>query len=174
VRKLLLALAAEVLVATAILVPLLASPVRRGPLLEAYLLIVGGLVLLTSIVATRRATDADDSRSDFLRSLARKDDEPERPRDLSRLEREVFLATSNAHHFDRRLRPTLRELAAQRLADRQALDLESEADAGEVRAALGDTGWDLLLVEHERTNDVHADGIPLADLTATVDALERI
>ncbi|MDX6514063.1 MAG: hypothetical protein QOE36_3567 [Gaiellaceae bacterium] len=172
-RRLALTLFLEVLVATGVLVPLLLSPVRRGPLLEVYVLVLGGLVLLTTVVATRRATEADDPRaSEFLRSLVRPEHEPERPRDLGRLEREVFLATSNAHHFHQRLRPTLRELAAQRLADRQALDLESCSP--EVRAALGPAGWELLVVERQQPTDPRAEGIPLAELTATVEALERI
>lgn len=172
-RRLALVLLAELAVATALLVPLLVSPIRRGPLLEAYLLGLGGAVLLTCVAATRRSTAADElHRSAFLRSLQRTEDEVARPADLARLEREVYLATANEQHFHQRLRPALRELAAQRLADRRALDLGSGSP--EVQEALGTHGWELLRPERERATDIRAAGIPLARLESAVDALERI
>ena len=72
----------------------------------------------------------------------------------------------------RRLRPTLREIAEQRLRDCRGVELDS-GDA-DVLAALGDDGWELLRPDRKEHWNPDAAGIRLPELERVVAALERI
>jgi len=164
--------AALAAVAVVILVVALQTlPFRHGVILQVWLIACGGLILLRLVAATR-APALDNEPSSFERALRSTPSPPERPPELARLEREVYLGMTGQFYLHRRLRPTLREIAEQRLRDRRGVELDS-GDA-DVLAALGEDGWELLRPDRTEHWNRDAAGIRLAELEQVVAALERI
>ena len=164
--------AALAAVAVVILVVALQTlPFRHGVILQVWLIACGGLILLQLVAATR-APALDNEPSSFERALRSAPSPPERPPELARLEREVYLGMTGQFYLHRRLRPTLREIAEQRLRDRRGVELDS-GDA-DVLAALGEDGWELLRPDRTEHWNPDAAGIRLAELERVVAALERI
>lgn len=149
----------------------LARPDDRPLILDAYVLFVGGLTLILLVRATRVALPAS-GRSAFERALLPIQRPAARPDELVRLESRVALAAETAFDLHYRLRPTLREIAAHRLSLRRGIDLDAEPEAA--RSLLGPAAWDLVRPDREPPADRLGPGRPLADLSAAVDALERI
>jgi hypothetical protein len=96
----------------------------------------------------------------------------ERLPELERLEREVTLGTASAHDLHFRLRPTLRETAANLLAVRRGIDLDGQP--ARARAALGEDTWQLVRRDVEPPADRLGRGVDPARLRAAVDALEAL
>jgi hypothetical protein len=164
--------AALAAVAAIILVVALRTlPFRHGVIVQVWLLACGGLMLLQLVSATR-APALDNEPSSFERALRSAPSPPERPPELARLEREIYLGMTGQFYLHRRLRPTLREIAEQRLRDRRGVELDS-GDA-DVLAALGEDGWELLRPDRTEHWNPDAAGIRLAELERVVAALERI
>ncbi len=147
-------------------------PGRRHIALDAFILFLGALGLAAGVRVTRRATpdvhgpSLVDELADPLDVL------PERPVELERLEREVHLSLGNSFYLYHRLRPVLREVAAHRLLLRHGCDLDMRPE--EAHTLLGDAAWSWLRPDRVEPTDRWAPGPPLAELTAVVDALERI
>jgi hypothetical protein len=159
-------------VAVAVLVVTLATlPFRHGLIVQGWLLTCGGLILLQLVAATR-APALDNEPSSFERALRSTTPAPERPPELARLEREVYLGMTGQLFLHRRLRPTLREIAEQRLRDCRGVELDSGDP--DVVAALGDDGWELLRPDRKEHGNPDAAGIGLPELERVVAALERI
>jgi hypothetical protein len=97
---------------------------------------------------------------------------PERPRELERLEREVYLSLGSGFYLHHRMRPVLREIAAHRLLTKHGVDLDHKPGAAE--ALLGEPAWSWLRPDRPEPRDRWATGPPLAELRAVVDAVERI
>jgi len=154
-----------------LVVALQALPFRHGVIVQAWLLICGGLILLQLVGATR-APALDNEPSSFERALRSAPPSSERPPELARLEREVYLGMTGQFFLHRRLRPTLREIAEQRLRDRRGVELDS--GNADVLAALGEDGWELLRPDRKEHWNPDAAGIRLAELERVVAALERI
>ena len=138
--------------------------------LDAYILFVGGLVMLGLVQLTRPRTDG--RGSDYERALRRRAHRRVRPRQLERLEREVSLATVSAFDFHARIRPLLRQVAEHRLASRRGVDLDRETRAA--RTLLGDDVWDLVRADREPPEDRFAPGLPLERLRSTLDTIEKV
>lgn len=155
----------------ALFLALEALPLRHGVILQAWLLACGGLILLQLVAATRAPARGNEP-SEFERALRTAPAPPERPPELARIEREVSLGMAGQFFLHRRLRPTLREIAAQRLRDHRGIELDS-GDEG-VLAAIGVEGWELLRPDRKEHWDPDAAGISLAELDRVVAALERI
>ena len=155
----------------ALVVALATMPFRHGAIVQGWLLTCGGLILLQLVAATR-APALDNEPSSFERALRTVPHPPERPSELARLEREVYLGITSQFFLHRRLRPTLREIAEQRLRDCRGVQLDS-GDA-DVLAALGDDGWELLRPDRQEHWNPDAAGIRLPELERVVAALERI
>jgi hypothetical protein len=94
------------------------------------------------------------------------------PPDLAALDRMVSMAVSSAEDEFVRLRPLVRDIASQRLADHTGVRLETAPDAA--AALVGPEVWELLRPDRQRPTDQHARGIQPARLRAVVEALERI
>ena len=92
--------------------------------------------------------------------------------ELERTERAVLLSASNAFDVHYRLRPILREIAAQRLATRRGLSLDD--DVGRRRAVVGEETWELVRGDREPPHLRFAPGVQAAELREVVAALERI
>jgi hypothetical protein len=103
----------SVLVATVALVVLLgAGPLSRETILAGYVIALAGIGLTALTTSLQEARANTPSR--FEAELEREVQTPTRPADLIRAERELVLAASDDRHFQRRLRPMLREIAAAR------------------------------------------------------------
>jgi hypothetical protein len=148
-----------------------ARPGDRPLVLDVYLLFVGGLTLLLLVHATRTALPAG-GRSAFERALRRGERPAARPEELRRLESEVVLATETAFDLHYRLRPVLREIATHRVSMRRGIDLDANPEAA--RPLVGPAAWDLVRPDREPPTDRLGPGSTLAEVTAAVDALERI
>jgi hypothetical protein len=147
-------------------------PGRRHVALDVFILFVGALGLAIGVRATRGASpdvhgpSLVDELADPLDVL------PQRPAELERLEREVHLSLGSSFYLHHRLRPVLREVAAHRLLLRHGCDLDKRPE--EAHVLLGDAAWSWLRPDLVEPKDRWAPGPPLAELTAVVDALERI
>jgi hypothetical protein len=142
-----------------------------GRTVDAYLVALGALAMLALLQATREAAPAR-RRSAFEDALrGRRQPAPSLPQ-LERIRRETALAVARAFDFHVRLRPGLREIAAQRLASRRGVDLDAQPDAA--RAALGDEAWELLRADRSPPDDRFAAGVDAAVLARLLDTLERI
>lgn len=148
----------------------LARPDDRSLILDAYVLFVGGVTLVFLVRVTRAALPAG-GRSMFERALRPVEHPPTRPDELARLESQVAMAAETAFDLHYRVRPILREIAEHRLSLRRGIDLDADPEAAE--PLLG-PAWELVRPDREPPADRLAAGLPLADLSAAVDALERI
>ena len=97
---------------------------------------------------------------------------PQRPDQLTALERVVVNATGNALHVHATLRPVLSEIAAQRLPA-HGYRLESIPPA-EGRQLLGDRLWEIVRPGRPFPDDRHGPGVTPSELATMVDALERL
>jgi hypothetical protein len=88
------------------------------------------------------------------------------PAFFKRAQRQVELASTSIAQFEQ-LRPSLREIAEQRLA-RRGLRLRNDA----ARGLLGNEAW--LLLDRPRQGDKFAPGPKPSELRALIEALERI
>jgi hypothetical protein len=136
-------------------------PFDRDLVVRVYLLVAGGLALEALVRAAARLAPRRARR----RSPRRGRREPaDRPAELARLEDQVVLAAATAADLHFRLRPVLREIAAERAAARGL-----ELDEGQAGAA-----WELVRPDRPAPADPFAKGMRPARLAEIVDALERI
>lgn len=147
------------------------APISRARLLDVYVLLVGSLVLLVLVRWTARA-GGERGLSLYDRALARRGRHSQRPEDLQSLERNVVLSAGNAFDLHARLRPLLRDVAADRLAAARGLRLDS--GSAEVQAALGPALWELVRPDRDPPLERFAPGLSLDRLTAHVETLERL
>ena len=146
--------------ATAILVVLLGvRPVAVDRILAGYVLALAAIAL-ASLSRSLRAT-GDTAGSQFEHALGRKPEEPVRPPELVRIEREITLGTASAGHLHNRLLPLLRDAAIARLG------------SDFTREHLGPEAWDLLRPDRPEPADRSAPGLPLRRVRAIVEHLER-
>ena len=89
---------------------------------------------------------------------------------LRAVDNTVRLGSASAFGLELRLKPLLRELARWRLLQNRGVDLDASPDAA--RRILGEPLWHLTQAgDLERYG---APGVPIAELQASVDQLERI
>jgi hypothetical protein len=98
--------------------------------------------------------------------------QPAPPQRLVQLERLVSMSGSSALQVHAYLRPLLAEIASQRLAGRgQTLERLSDA-AG--RDVLGERLWEVVRPDRPFPEDRHGPGVSSAELSAMLEALERL
>jgi hypothetical protein len=142
-------------------------PGRRDLALDLYLLLIAsGAVFALVRALSRAAPRAEPEPPPRLRRTT------QRLPELERTERAVLLSASTAFDVHYRLRPILREIAAQRLATRRGLLLDD--DEGAARAVVGEETWELVRTDREPPHVRHAPGVQAAELREVVTALERI
>jgi hypothetical protein len=147
-----------------------AQPGRIAVELDVYILVVGGLALFQVVTATREAYPRA-ARSALAEALDREPEAPLRPPELERLERELTLGASTAFDLHYRLRPTLREIAGERLAS-QGLRLDGGGAA--VEQALGEELWELVRPDREPPVRRFASGISPDAVNRVVQRLEAL
>ena len=91
--------------------------------------------------------------------------------DRERLDRIVSAATSHAGDLHLRLRPMLREIAADGLR-RRGVDLDAQPQAAQ--ALLAPETWELVRPDRPRPADAFARGLAPARLAAVLDDLEAL
>ena len=155
----------------ALIVVRVIEPGRQGLELDVYALTVGAMALLAAILATRRAFPLE-MQSSIAAALEREEPAAVRPPDLERTERMLSMAATTAFDLHFRLRPVLREVAEQRLADRRGLRLDS-ADAG-VQEACGEELWEIVRPDREAPDHRFLPGLPQEALHRVIDRLESI
>ena len=102
----------------------------------------------------------------------RREPEPHRPEGLIALERLVVLAVATAFDLHYRLRPLLRQIAAQRLADNRGLRL---ADGGpRVEQVLGGGLWALVRPDRPGGESRFGPGVRPQALHQAIERLESI
>jgi hypothetical protein len=94
-----------------------------------------------------------------------------RPRELTKLEREVGLSTETAFDTYYRLRPTVRRVAAAQLRLRGA---DLDAPGGAARSLLGPEAWNLVRADLARPRAHDAAGLTLDRIAEIVDAVEAL
>lgn len=146
------------------------SPGLRTVLLDAYLVALGGVILL-ALVRTTVATAPVANGSEFDRGLAAMRRDPSDAVELE-LARELELSRLNAFHLHLRVRPWLREIAAHRLMKRYGIDLDAEP--GRARELVGASAWELVRPDRAAPRDRLAAGPPLSSMRDVVADLERI
>jgi hypothetical protein len=141
----------------------LAQPGVRNVALHAYVLLVGGLIMLGVVAAAGDAVPKR-HRSEFDRALGEgvRHDRP--LQEVERMTREVTLGASTAYDLHMRLLPQLRQIAQARL-ERTGHTLGPDT--------LG-RWWDLLRPDRPAPENRHGPGISAADLRALVSDLERM
>jgi regulator of extracellular matrix RemA (YlzA/DUF370 family) len=142
-------------------------PGRRELALDLFLL----LIAAGAVVALVRALSAVAPRAP-ARRLVRRERRSRRLAELDRTERAVLLSASTAFDVHYRLRPILREIAAQRLATRRGLSLDGDTHAS--RAVVGEKTWELVRPDREPPHLRFAPGITAPQLREVVAVLERI
>lgn len=140
-----------------------AQPGVRDVAIHAYVLVVGGLVMLGVIAAAGDAVPRL-LRSQFDAALAPVDHPTRRLPELERMEREVTLGAASSFDLHFRLLPHLREIARARLE--RSGKAASEETLGR--------WWELLRPDRPPPDDRFAPGISRGELRALVADLEEL
>ena len=96
---------------------------------------------------------------------------PDESGDLASLQRRVATGTAHAGELHLRLRPVLREVAAEGLR-RRGVDLDAEP--GRARELLAADTWEVVRPDRPRPDDPFAPGLPPKRLDAILDDLEAL
>jgi hypothetical protein len=158
------------LVSVAVGITAFTSSGLRSILLDAYLLSMGGILLL-ALVRTTRAKAPADAVSGLDGALAEMRRGPRDFLDIA-LVRDIELSLLSAVHLHVRLRPLLREIAAHRLLKQYGVDLDGEP--ARARELLGASAWELVRPDRLPPVDRLAPGPPLSDLRNVVAELEKV
>ena len=140
----------------------LSEPHWRSILLHVYTLLLGALALFAVFSSTTESSLR--MPSDFEAALHRARPQAQQLPELTRLTREVALATASAYDLHFRLLPHLREIAQCRL---ERAGKTSGPDT------LG-RWWELLRPDRPEPEDRFGPGIKQAELRALVSDLERM
>jgi hypothetical protein len=157
---------------TALLIVMLSvKPVSIQQILATYVLVLAAVALAALTRIARSASEAPPP-SELEAALRSHVAGPMRPLELVRTEREITLGTSNAGNLHKRLLPILREAAAARLAAGHNIDLVRRPEAA--RTLLGEDAWQLLRPDRLEPEERDGPGIPMRQLRAVVDTLEKL
>jgi hypothetical protein len=171
-KRLIAGVALGTVIATAaLLVVRVIEPGRHELELDVYVLTVGAMALLAAILATRRAFPVEGGSS-LAEALEPQEHPPVRPPDLERTERMLSMAATTAFDLHFRLRPVLREVAEQRLADRRGLRLDSGDP--QVEEACGEELWEVVRPDREAPDHRYQPGLDSTALERVVARLEAI
>jgi hypothetical protein len=152
------------------LLALFASSGIRARVLDAYMVALGGVVMLM-LIRTARELLADRPKSAFDAALAEMRRKPRAERGIA-LERDVELSRLNEFHFYRRLRPILCEFAAMRL--RRHFGVELDREPARAREFVPSAAWDVVRPDRQPLQDRLAWGPSVASMREVVSELERL
>jgi hypothetical protein len=149
----------------------LVLPVGGRLVLDIYVLYLGAALLLAFVRATGVAQPGS-GRSPFEDALRPPKPRSERPPELVLLEQRLALAVTSAFDVHFRLRPIVREIAAQRLWARHAVDLESSPERAE--SILGPEVWELARPNRTPPPEPFAPGLGARGIEQVVARLEQV
>lgn len=152
-----------VLISVVALYVALAQPGVRNVTLHAYVLLVGGLVML-GVVAAAGDVVPKRHRSELDHALAERVGRDRPLHEVERMTREVTLGSATAYDLHVRLLPQLRQIAQAQL-ERSGRPMTPETVG---------RWWELLRPDRPAPADRHAPGISPNDLRDLVSDLERM
>jgi hypothetical protein len=148
----------------------LAAPEHRTRAIAAWLLALGALAIAASLRRVSRARAS--RRSPFEAALESRAPGRERLRSLDQVEHDCIQGLANPVDLHRRLRPRLREVAAQRLSARHGVDLDRRPDAA--RVLLGDELWELVRADRPLPDELGGRRLDAAGLDRVLARLEAV
>jgi len=160
------------LTTTAMVVVLLTVPQHGDVILKGYLAAIGlllGLKLISSIAAFVYSDSSPKAGGTGRRS---RNAAPNRPTDLVDIEHRVSWAKVSRFDYQSRLRPVVRDIAAQRLAANWHIDLAREPEVAKAR--LGSALWDQIEDIPSLDDPREQRGTTITQLRAIVESLESI
>ena len=158
------------LVTALLLVLAVAVPGKRTVFIGVYLLVVGAFIVTALVRSIRTLRRGAWERSAF----DRRPEEPEQapPIDeLARIDRLVVLGRANAFDLHYRLRPLLRDLAADRLSAGHNVSLDGQPERAQ--QLLGEELWELVRADRE-VGRRSGPGVEPAVLTVFIERLEAL
>ena len=162
---------AGVLFVTAILLTLVVLvPSRRSLFVGIYELVLSAIAIGTLVGSFRALQPETWMRSPFERE-PEKPEQPQPIAELDRIDRLVVLGAANEFDLHYRLRPLLRQVAAERLYRRHGVDLDR--NPGRAKPLLGDELWEVVRPDRE-VGRRSAPGLPAAELAGHVARLEQL
>lgn len=129
------------------------------------------LLVLGVAVGAARALLPLEAAASARRRPRRGGDAPAVP-GLARVERHVLFASQTASDAETRLRPRLRELAADRLRRRHGIDLDAEPEAA--IGLLGEPAWSFLRPDRPPSPDRFAPGLDLDEIDTILARIEAL
>jgi len=137
------------------------GPVSLERILAGYVLLLAAIAIVSLVRVLGRDSEHA-PLSPFEYALSRKPEQPTRPAELVRIEREITLGTTSAGHLHNRLVPLLREAAVARLGP------------AVTRERVGEDAWELLRPDRPEPEDRNGPGVPLRRVRGVVSTLERL
>jgi hypothetical protein len=153
-----------------LLVLVLAFPAQRRTFIAVYELVLGAIALAALVTSFRTLWPESWTKSPFDR-VREAPTRAERIDELDRIDRLVVLGCANAFDLHYRLRPLLRQLAAERLAARHGVDLEGDPERA--RPLLSDELWEVVRPGRELGRR-SGPGLQIDSLARLVQALEAV
>jgi len=145
----------------------------RGTLeLQVCALAAGATVVLAAVLAVQDAFPMAGTSALAAALTRRRAPDPHRPQGLVAIERLVFLAEAASFDLHYRLRPILREIAAQRLADSRGLRLDGGGP--QVERVLGEGLWELVRPDRPGPESRFDPGVRPQDLRRAIERLESL
>jgi hypothetical protein len=157
-------------VTTILLVLVILVPSKRSLFIGIYELALAAIAVGALVGSFRTFEPQLGMRSPFERD-PEKPEEPQPIAELDRIGRLVVLGGANEFDLHYRLRPLLRQIAAERLHDLYGLDLDGEPERA--RELLGDELWAVVRPDRE-VGRRSWPGLPPAELAGDVAKLEQL
>ncbi|TML44256.1 MAG: hypothetical protein E6G19_09660 [Actinobacteria bacterium] len=167
----LIRIGAAVLVATAILATLIVLVPRRQSLFVGIYELVLATIAIGTVVGSFRTFEPEAWMHSPFEREPEKPEQPQPIAELDRIDRLVVLGAANEFDFHYRLRPVLRQVAAERLYGLHAIELDQ--DPGRARPLLGDELWEAVRPDR-KVGRRAGPGLPSAELAAHVARLEQL
>lgn len=147
-------------------------PGQRALELQVCALAAGATVVLAGVLAVQDAFPTARTSALAAALNRRRAPDPHRPHGLVAIERLVILAEAASFDLHYRLRPILREIAAQRLADSRGLRLDRGGP--QVERVLGEGLWELVRPDRPGPESRFDPGVRPQDLRRAIERLESI
>jgi hypothetical protein len=152
-------------------VALLFTAGNRATVIDVYVLVMGGIVLL-ALVRFARILRRGSPPSSFEAAIAQTKAPRAGDDDVVTLDREIELSRVDGFHFHVRLRPVLRDVAAHRLRVRYGVELDREPERA--RELLPADVWDVVRPDRQPPKERLAPGPTFAQQRALLDGLEKL
>lgn len=146
-------------------------PAHRDLVLGVYVLVLGGIVIGSILAALQESAARTWDETSPLERPPQRPPRSEQIAELDRLDRVVVLATSGAFDVHHRLRPLVRELAAERLYAQHGVELADQPERA--RELLGPELWDLVRPDRELGRR-YGPGLAVDEIAPLVERLEAL